>query len=44
VKPGDELKHIAAAYGVSIWRIVDTNDIPNPDSLRVGQVLEIPDN
>jgi nucleoid-associated protein YgaU len=43
VKPGDELKHIAADYGVSIWKIIQTNDIPNPDSLRVGQVLRIPD-
>jgi LysM repeat protein len=44
VKPGDELKHIAADYGVSIWSIIDSNDIPNPDSLRVGQTLQIPNN
>jgi LysM repeat protein len=44
VKRGDELKHIAADYGVSIWSIIDANDIPNPDSLHVGQVLEIPSN
>lgn len=43
VQKGDELRHIAANYGVSIWRIIDTNDVPNPDSLRVGQVLRIPD-
>ena len=43
VQHGDELKQIAAAYGVSIWRIIDVNDIPDPDSLRVGQVLTIPD-
>jgi LysM repeat protein len=43
VQPGDELKQIAAAYGVSIWKIIDANDIPNPDSLRVGQDLQIPD-
>ena len=43
VQPGDELKHIAADYGISIWKIIDANDIPNPDSLRVGQVLRIPD-
>jgi 5'-nucleotidase / UDP-sugar diphosphatase len=43
VQRGDELKHIAAQYGVTIWQIIDTNDIPNPDSLRVGQVLQIPD-
>jgi LysM repeat protein len=44
VQRGDQLKQIAASYGVSIWKIIDANDIPNPDSLRVGQVLEIPDN
>jgi LysM repeat protein len=43
VQHGDELKEIAARYGVSIWKIIDSNDIPNPDSLRVGQVLTIPD-
>jgi LysM repeat protein len=44
VKRGDELKNIAAEYHVSIWSIIDNNDIPNPDSLRVGQVLQIPNN
>jgi LysM repeat protein len=44
VKSGDELKHIAADYNVSIWKIIAANDIPNPDSLRIGQELKIPDN
>ncbi|GAC1317069.1 MAG: hypothetical protein NVSMB2_10420 [Chloroflexota bacterium] len=43
VRPGDELKSIAAQSGVSIWKIIQANDIPNPDSLRVGQVLKIPE-
>ena len=43
VKPGDELKQIAADYGVNIWTIINANDIPNPDSLRVGQELKIPE-
>lgn len=43
VQKGDELKQIAAQYDVSIWKIIDHNDIPDPDSLRVGQVLRIPD-
>ena len=42
VQPGDELKHIAANYNVSIWKIIAANDIPNPDSLKIGQVLHIP--
>jgi LysM repeat protein len=44
VQPGDELRHIATDYDVSIWKIIDANDIPDPDSLRIGQVLRIPDN
>ena len=44
VQPGDELKNIAAEYHVSIWSIIDNNNIPNPDSLTVGQVLQIPSN
>jgi hypothetical protein len=43
VQPGDQLKHIAAAYGVSMASILAANDVPNPDSLSVGQVLVIPD-
>jgi LysM repeat protein len=42
VQRGDILKEIAAHYGVSMASIVAINDIPNPDSLRVGQVLTIP--
>jgi LysM repeat protein len=44
VQPGDELKHIAADFGVNIFKIISANDIPDPDSLRVGQVLRIPEN
>src|SRR5579864_8574718 len=29
VKPGDELKQIAALYNINIWKIIDANDIPN---------------
>ena len=43
VKAGDELKHIAADYKVNIFKLIDNNDIPNPDSLKIGQVLRIPD-
>ena len=42
VQRGDLLKQIAARYGVSIASILAINDIPDPDSLRVGQVLVIP--
>jgi LysM repeat protein len=43
VKPGDQLKEIAAGYHMTVWQLIDANNIPNPDSLRVGQVLRIPD-
>jgi LysM repeat protein len=42
VQKGDELKNIAAAYGVNIFKLIEANDIPDPDSLRIGQVLRIP--
>jgi LysM repeat protein len=42
VQPGDELKTIAVDHGVSIWKLIASNNIPHPDSLRVGQELRIP--
>jgi len=42
VQRGDILKQIAARYGVSMASIMAINSIPNPDSLRIGQVLTIP--
>lgn len=43
VRPGETLSQIAAAYGVRTRAIIEANDIPNPDMLRVGQVLFIPE-
>lgn len=43
VASGDTLFAIAAANGVSIDTILSLNDIPNPDSLIVGQVIRLPD-
>ena len=42
VQRGDLLLAIANQYGVTVQDILAVNDIPNPDSLRVGQVLRIP--
>lgn len=42
VQRGDELQAIAKKYGVTVKDIIANNDIPNPDSLRVSQVLRIP--
>lgn len=42
VQRGDLLLAIATQYGVTVKEILAVNDVPNPDSLRVGQVLRIP--
>lgn len=42
VQRGDVLLAIAQRYGVTVKDIMAHNEIPNPDSLRVGQVLRIP--
>lgn len=43
VRPGDTLSSIAAQFGVSTQAIIQANDIPNPDLINPGLVLEIPD-
>lgn len=42
VKPGDTLGKIAQRYGVPISKLVEVNDIANPDLLSVGQYLFVP--
>ncbi len=42
VKPGESLSAIAAAYGVTLKVIMDNNGITDPNKLRVGQKLFIP--
>ena len=42
VKTGDTLSSIAHQYEVKVKAIVEANQIENPDSLRVGQKLFIP--
>jgi LysM repeat protein len=43
VGPGETLSEIAAAYGVSMPVLIQANTLKNPDSLRVGQTLFIPE-
>lgn len=43
VAAGETLSHIASAYGVTTRVIVDANKLENPDRLRVGQKLFIPE-
>jgi spore germination protein len=42
VQRGQTLQGIAQAYGTTINRLVETNEIPNPSNLVVGQTLVIP--
>lgn len=42
VKSGDTLGVIAKRYGTTVQELVRLNNLANPDSLKVGQVLIIP--
>ena len=42
VQKGDLLYTIAKRYGVTIGDIVAINQIPNPNSLTIGEVIHIP--
>jgi predicted RNase H-like nuclease (RuvC/YqgF family) len=43
VQPGETLSEIAAAYNVSVNAVVKANNLKDPDSLRVGQTLFVPE-
>lgn len=42
VQPGDTLTRIADRYDVSIKALLKANNLPNPDFLEVGQVINLP--
>lgn len=42
VQPGEMLSSIAAQYGVSMWAIIEANDLDNINLIWVGQRLVIP--
>jgi len=42
VAPGDTLSRIARMYSVDVARLAELNRIPNPDDLKVAQLLYIP--
>jgi LysM repeat protein len=42
VRRGDRLGDIAAAHDTSVTRLVEMNDIANPDLIRIGQELLVP--
>ena len=39
VRPNQSLFGIAQAYGSTVNDIVDANELPNPDTLVIGQSL-----
>ncbi|WP_347841564.1 LysM domain-containing protein [uncultured Draconibacterium sp.] len=43
VKKGESLWVIAQKYGVTVKAIVDANNIENPNLIKVGQELKIPE-
>lgn len=43
VQPGETLSHIAATYGATVEAITRANNLRNPDAIRVGQTLFIPE-
>ena len=42
VQPGDTVSRLAVRYRTSTSAIVQINNLPNPDYIRIGQVLCIP--
>ena len=43
VRPGDTLTDIALRHGTSVQQLVHANGIQDPNYIRVGQLLSIPD-
>lgn len=42
IQPGDTLYSIARRFDTTVAAIVNANDIPNPNLIRAGDVIEIP--
>ncbi len=42
VQPGDSLYQIALRYGVTLQALEQLNDLPDPNSISVGQAITIP--
>jgi murein DD-endopeptidase MepM/ murein hydrolase activator NlpD len=44
VQPGDMVREIAKAHGLSTWTLIAANNLQNPDLIHPGDVLIIPTN
>lgn len=44
VQQGDNLTRIAGRFGVAVEELMAKNGIEDPDSIAVGQILELPEN
>jgi len=44
VRPGDTLSDIAVRHGTTVGALAQANHMSNPNAVRVGQLLQIPDN
>jgi LasA protease len=42
VQPGDTLATIASLYGITVDALLAINQLPNPNALEVGQMINIP--
>ena len=42
IAAGETLSHIAGQYDLSVQRLIEANDLTNPDNIKVGQQLKIP--
>lgn len=43
VRPGDTLSSIATRHGTTVAALVQANRLANPNLIRIGQLLQIPD-
>ncbi|HEY7926196.1 MAG TPA: LysM peptidoglycan-binding domain-containing protein [Candidatus Dormibacteraeota bacterium] len=43
VHPGDTLGEIALRHGTTVGALVEANHLPDPNVIRIGQLLHIPD-
>ena len=43
VRSGDTLSGIAGSYKVSLARLIQVNEITNPNQIAVGQILRLPE-